>query len=490
MILRPQTRRLNEAALWILCLTMAFLLGVPLIAQGVREIEIRTSIAMEVERQISKIDVDTQKPAVVEAPQQIFGQAHLDLNALAQANSIGEADNARWSLIRRTPVAAQVYDPDNGVNWSALRNVCQTGTILVPAGFSWSFNQTFQEGPGYKEASGILEGGHCALATAFRGAAIDAGLPTQARPHRWPIPGFALEKTVNVYWGRDDLVVHNTSGHDLYFLWEVSPDGIEVTLRPVSESNPLPSLPDWRNATVAMVYGGPGSGGWGSLGLTDTADQAITLARHYAQRVDEWNGSRQVAVAINPNAMMVGEQAESDLYLYYLIAEARRQGYYVMLDVQTGEQDPLTLFTNLMDKFLQENVWFDWDIEHTADGKVDAEQINRLADAYFARRNERGYQTPGVFGFYVFQNDQITRPNRLRCHYDNGVVVPIFDGFGGEGQKSGQGKISKTARVLSHFPDGPYGIMEFETRWGQKYDQIGAKEYFDAFPDTLIMVSQ
>ncbi len=446
-------------------------------------------MSMEIERRIPKIDIDRQKLAV-EAPQQIFGQAYLDLNALAQANSIGEADNTRWSLIRRTPTAAQVYDSENDVNWNKLRKVFQQGIILIPAGFEWSFNETFKEGPGYKVAGGILAGGHCALATVFRAAATKAGLPTEARPHRWPIPGFSLEETVNIYWGRDDLVIHNTTGQDLYFLWEVSLDGIEVTVKPVRAYKPLPALPDLHNTTVGMVYGGPGPGGWGSLGLTNTADEAIALARNYAKRVDEWNGLGQVAVAINPNAVMVGKQAEPDSYLYYLIAEARRQGYYVMLDVQTGEQDPLTPFTNLMDKFLQENVWFDWDIEHTVGGKVDAEQINRVAEVYFVRRKEHGYQTPGVFGFYVFKTDQITRPDRLRRYYDGGIVIPIFDGFGGRGTKPAQEKIVKTTRVLSRFPDGPYGIMEFETRWDQKYDQISAKEYFDAFPDTLIMVSQ
>jgi hypothetical protein len=39
-----------------------------------------------------------------------------------------------------------------------------------------------------------------------------------------------------------------------------------------------------------------------------------------------------------------------------------------------------------MERFLQENVWLDWDIEHTAGGVVSAGQINQVADAYFARR--------------------------------------------------------------------------------------------------------
>ncbi len=239
-----------------------------------------------------------------------------------------------------------------------------------------------------------------------------------------------------------------------------------------------------------MVYGRSEPGGWGSLGLTEIADHAIYLARTYAEQVDLWNGARPVVVAINPNAVMAGHVTERELYLYYLISEARRQGYYVMLDVQTGDQEPLSLFSRLMDKFLQENVWFDWDIEHTARGKVDARQINEVAAAYFAHRQALRYQKPGVFGFYVFREDQVTNPAGVRRKYDGGLVVPIFDGFGGSGQGTNGGKIAKTARVLLQFGDGPYGIMEFESRWGDRYDQIGAQEYFEAFPDTLILASQ
>jgi hypothetical protein len=143
-----------------------------------------------------------------------------------------------------------------------------------------------------------------------------------------------------------------------------------------------------------------------------------------------------------------------------------------------------------MDKFLHENVWFDWDIEHTAGGRVDATQVNQVAAAYFERRQAQGYQAPGIFGFYVFKESQITHPTEVRRQYEGGVVVPIFDGFGGSSPNPGADKIAKTARVLSSFGEGPFGIMEFETRWGTRYDRISARAYFDAYPDALIFASQ
>jgi nucleotide-binding universal stress UspA family protein len=419
-----------------------------------------------------------------------IGEAHLDLDLLAQVYTIGEADNVRWSLVRRTPSAATVHSADAGVDWSTLRQLTETGTILVPAGRPWSFNETFREGPGYKEAGGILAGGQCALATVFRSAAAQAGLPSESKIHARPIPGFSVTETVNILWGRDDLVVHNTTPHDLYLVWKVRPSEVEVVVAPVREDLPLPLLPDWGEATVALVYGHPGPGGWGSLGQTATADHALDLARRYAVRVDEWNGPKSVAAAVNPNAIMSGQPAYRRLYLHYLIAEARRQGYYVMLDVQTGDQAPLPLFAALMDEFLQENVWLDWDIEHTAGGTVDAAQINQVAELYFSRRRAAGYQSPGIFGFYVFSQDQVNDPAGVRRRYDGGGVVPIFDGFGGRGHDPTVEKITRTRQVLSLFGEGPYGIMEFETRWGKRFDQIGARAYLDAFPETQIMASQ
>lgn len=488
-MLRPQTSWYREAALWLLCLAMAAALVTPLIVQGLSAGEGELAIP---DQELLRLPSDRQPPSDSHrsVPAEVFGRATLDLVTLAQANSLDEADNARWSLIRRSPAADLVYQEGKGVDWEALRSVTQSGTILLPAGFTWSFNETFKEGLGYKEAGDIIAGGHCALATVFRAAATQAGLPTEARPHATPIPGFPLDQTVNIYWGRDDLLVHNTTGQDLYFLWSVTPERVEVSVTEVSPEMPLPSLPPLEDSTVAMVYGRAEPGGWGSLGLTSTADQALDLARAYAERVDQWNGEKEIVIAINPNAAMAGKISEREAYLYYLISEARRQGYYVMLDVQTGNRDPEKLFDALMDKFLYENVWFDWDLEHTAGETIPVKQINHIAEAYFTRRLERGYSAPGIFAFYVFKADQVSNPQNLRRTYEGGLVVPIFDGYGGHGADSGQGKIAKTQRVLSLFGEGPYGIMEFETRWGDRYDQIGAREYFLAFPDALIMVSQ
>lgn len=159
-------------------------------------------------------------------PTTTLGSAFLDLNRLVT----DEADNARWSLMRDSSAAAELYSAYNGVDWPALSGVSQSGSFQLPAGSTWSFNRTFQGGVGYKMASGVLAGGHCALATVFRSAAIQAGLPTEAKPHLWPIPGFELSETVNIWWGRDDLLVHNATSQDLSLAWELTPQGVGVSV--------------------------------------------------------------------------------------------------------------------------------------------------------------------------------------------------------------------------------------------------------------------
>jgi len=158
------------------------------------------------------------------------GSATLDLGALAKSNSLAEVDNVRWSLVRSTGDFNQLYNSKTGVDWAALRKVSGSGKYTLPAGGTWSFNATFQEGVGYRIAAGVIAGGQCALATVIRAAAIRAGLPNQAKPHRYPVPGFPLAETVNIWWGRDDLTVQNPTAQDLTISWKLTPENVTVSI--------------------------------------------------------------------------------------------------------------------------------------------------------------------------------------------------------------------------------------------------------------------
>ncbi len=160
----------------------------------------------------------------------VLGSATLSLNLLAKSHNLDEADNVRWSLARGTASGDNLYNVQSGVNWAALRKVSASGSIHLAAGASWSFNATYGGGAGYKNASGVLAGGQCSLATVFRAAALKAGLVTKARPHRTPIPGFPQNETVNIWWGSYDLVIQNTSGQDLSMDWALTPTAVTVTI--------------------------------------------------------------------------------------------------------------------------------------------------------------------------------------------------------------------------------------------------------------------
>jgi len=168
--------------------------------------------------------------ASTSAAAQTIGSATLSLSSVAKASSIDDADNVRWSLMRTTGDTGGVYSSKSGVDWVALRQVTRSGSFSLAAGSTWSFNATFQEGVGYKQASGVLAGGQCALATVIRGAAIRAGLPNKAKPHRYAIPGFALADSVNIWWGRDDLTVQNPGAQALTIAWELTPQAVTVKI--------------------------------------------------------------------------------------------------------------------------------------------------------------------------------------------------------------------------------------------------------------------
>ncbi len=161
----------------------------------------------------------------------VLGSAIIDMNLLVKQDNVGEADNVRWSLARSSPAGGALYNASRGVDWAALRKLSLSGSIRLPAGASWSFNDTYGGGAGYKVASGVLAGGQCSLATAFRAAAMKAGLETKATPHRRPIPGFPQNETVNIWWGTYDLVIKNTSGRDLSMDWQLAPVDVKISIR-------------------------------------------------------------------------------------------------------------------------------------------------------------------------------------------------------------------------------------------------------------------
>jgi len=247
---------------------------------------------------------------------------------------------------------------------------------------------------------------------------------------------------------------------------------------------------EWANKTLAITYGRP-LGGWGSLGAASSASQAISIAENFAAMADAWNGDKEAIVVVNPN-LSAGSTGCSlsklnSSFVNDLIQQAKAEGHYVMLDVQTAGCEPVSTMKGFIDQFLiEDNVFFDLDIEwvkYTGE-TIAASKINEMAEYYFQQRDKKGYTTPGLFAFYVFRYHQITSPSQLNNEYPGGWVIPINDGYGSCGAK-----IASTEKMVGLY-GSPFGGMEFQTKWGTKYDQCPPADYFGAFPDMGVYASQ
>lgn len=262
----------------------------------------------------------------------------------------------------------------------------------------------------------------------------------------------------------------------------------------------------------AATYGPWGMPPWGSNSEARkperTKEGAVTdvlgLAKDYANRVENWAVTeREVVPAVNITVNYPGRMKRADIRkseweaLELLVERAAKEGTIVMIDLYVGTADPVALTEKYVDHFVPmgPHVWIDIDWEHCR--KRNEENMIGSALVYFQRRAELGYDEPGVFGGYVFASADITLAGKVGSgldalepeEYDRqaGVFVPLFDGFGSTPIKFKKTQLLRRAMGQRH----PYGIMEFVTRWEDKYDKgFEPKKYLSAFPNTLLFIRQ
>lgn len=198
-----------------------------------------------------------------------LGNYTYDLNA--GTFNIQEADNVRWALLRRTVAGTRLWskpddeNPNGLVDWGRLRTLTGSGALTIPTETPWSFNAQFRAGVGYRQASGILAGGHCSLASALKAAADNAGLRTEFdKKHSLVIPGFAAETSVSILWGgpEHDLRVYNDTGADLRFAWRIVGDNLTIDVVPAPPS-PAYKTREWvRVSHYDPALGPPNCSAW------------------------------------------------------------------------------------------------------------------------------------------------------------------------------------------------------------------------------------
>jgi hypothetical protein len=262
----------------------------------------------------------------------------------------------------------------------------------------------------------------------------------------------------------------------------------------------------------AATYGPMGMPPWGSNSEArkpeKTKKGAVTdllkLAKDYANTVKKWGVTkREVVPVVNVTVNYPGRMKREDIKqsewqaLELLVERAAKEGTVVMIDLYVGKGDPIALTANYVEHFVPmgPHVWIDIDWEHCKERNE--KNMIESALCYFRKRAELGYDEPGVFGGYVFASSDITLAGKVGKglealepeEYDrqSGVFVPLFDGYGNRKLKYKRTQNLRRTMGKSH----PYGIMEFVTRWENKYDQgLEPKEYLSAFPHTLLLIRQ
>lgn len=261
---------------------------------------------------------------------------------------------------------------------------------------------------------------------------------------------------------------------------------VEKTSNLERDLNIAPTITRKADGKYSLTYGGRG---WGSLGYAQTASEMIKIAEEQTQKTSSVL-NQQLGTIINPNICQGSTITLSDNLVRELINQANQKGYKVMLDINTGTENPELVCKQMIDRFLPlgSNVYFDLDIEHIHGGgfnsQIDSTTLNRIIEYYFDKREQLGYQEPGMFAFYLFTKTAVINPTALRLHYENGTVVPIADGYGFLSEK----------QAFANWLDqiyGQKGIMEFVLKWGQKYDKDGRwQEFFQNNPGAIIFAHQ
>jgi hypothetical protein len=277
-----------------------------------------------------------------------------------------------------------------------------------------------------------------------------------------------------------------------------------------AEEEAAPAVPTGR--LYAATYGPWAMAPWGSNSAArkpeKTKEGAVTdvlgLAQEYAETVKSWGVTdREVVPVVNLTVNYPGRMKREEIKkaeweaLELLVESAAASGTVVMIDLYVGMADPVALTARYADHFLPAgpHVWIDVDWEHCR--TRNEENMTASALAYFQRRAALGYDEPGVFAGYVFASTDIALAGRVARRlealgpeeYDRraGAFVPLFDGFGSTPIKFKKTEMLRSEMGKRH----PYGIMEFVTRWKDRYDKgFEPEEYLRAFPQTLLFIRQ
>jgi len=246
-----------------------------------------------------------------------------------------------------------------------------------------------------------------------------------------------------------------------------------------------------RGKIVYIVYGRP-AGGWGSLGESTTAEQSWELAaqrrKSIAQEIEKAEEDF-VYTIINPVYFSDNRSlgAIKDIYISKGLELASKNKGLVALDF-SDIQKAKEVISDLEKKFPSQKLVYlavSFDVEHfLPNGTLEAKEINEFS-RWFAEKhqkwvNEVNLKIPGFVFVYTFGGGRILNLNQLQQYYLSldTLVVPIFDGYGSDGQKLFS--LAEYVQTLPNTQEFPalVGVMEFYTKHSQRYDTVSPKSTF------------
>jgi hypothetical protein len=246
---------------------------------------------------------------------------------------------------------------------------------------------------------------------------------------------------------------------------------------------------------IYIAYGRPSKQGeqtWGTLGASQTAEQSWQVLQANAGAVGREIGQDSASFALNVlNPVYRSENGVvADIYIRKALELAPQNHGLVALNFNSIADAKATVqrLEAALPQSLLVYLGVGLDAEHFPGGRVDAASVNAFAAWFAAKHREWAGDAvvPGLVLVYTFHDPggggqgSIDNMGQLTQYYfsERTLVVPVFDGYGSRQDKAG--KVARLVRALPNTSDTPalVGVMEFQSRWGTKYDQATIGESF------------
>jgi len=251
---------------------------------------------------------------------------------------------------------------------------------------------------------------------------------------------------------------------------------------------------------VYIVYGRPqkyeGQETWGSLGAGRTAEESWQIVQNLRGKISQEIGRSDTDFALrilNPVYRSGGGVIE-DIYIQKALELAHENRGLVALNFNSISDaiETIQRLEGVLPKELLPYLAVGLDIEHFPNRKATAEEINEFSSWFAGKHKEWMINSPnnllpGLIILYTLHGSsqageigRILNLEALKQYYldEKTLVVPVFDGYG-----SREAKLAKMRQIIASLPNTPdypplLGVMEFSSRWGNRYDSCDTDESF------------